>query len=749
MKIEIFWNKAIEYNSISNNEETVFISFSLESINEVYKKYFETLSLENSQLVNNNIEKIGGIEKSYFDSIKRVFSNNNLNTYSFLRFSFFVLCAFEMETSNGYWELFEKMLKTKTNLKLNISDRKPLLDSIIKNLKIFCKNYEVIKKYNLSENTVFLDLNVYGEDAKRKNVGRIYAHSIFNAKTIISVKTALYELGFAYTIPLESLTKENFIEILDLPGLTRIKKLFNSNDSTKELIHECLKLWLIKWEPSEEEEIKFVNSRENKISGKINISRIWINKKNENKVEIEYGFVTTTKLGNEGKIYLNQQEEIFIDLNNSFKIKENTYLYIIINYDNSKSSKLSSDDLNLSFNPPKNYEGLKSFALKLVSPKNHFANYFLQIDYDKIAFTNEPEISKPLFLASFEEVKDLHNSNNFLGSYETNYNQQFNFYRIRNSFSHDKISFIKTNHEIDFIISGSTAGISGKSVFTSSYPIFLDYGSLQSGRIEVINSNNEILHSIDLNNQNTLIDSIDLGLMQVGDYKIKVKNTSGNYEIFKSTLDYKSFEIVENGTKDRREKDINSEKGNFYFNYLTSFSDIQSLNPNWILLFGNDSTKSKISTDLLSHQLFDFCFIKKNNEEWYINSNKSLFFLAFIDSSAKLIEEEKYHYNAEDYNYIDTALNKYKYKARAVNRGYVSIPINHEFYISKEIKGAVLINYYCFELFKMDVNLIAKYGDELIGKKVYIISNFKEPNFPEKLMKSVTQECFPFKFATI
>ena len=48
----------------------------------------------------------------------------------------------------------------------------------------------------------------------------------------------------------------------------------------------------------------------------------------------------------------------------------------------------------------------------------------------------------------------------------------------------------------------------------------------------------------------------------------------------------------------------------------------------------------------------------------------------------------------------------------------------------------------------MDINLLRKYGEDMIGKKIYIISNFKEPYLPEKLLKIVTQECFPFKFSS-
>jgi hypothetical protein len=749
MLIQVFWNKAIEINSLSNSNKTVFVPFSSDSIIDVYNKYINKIDESNSLLIKGTVENIGGIENSYYESVRRVFSDNNGSTYSFLRFSFFVLCAFEMETSNRYWDLFDKILKAKTTLRLNISDRTSLLDAIIKNLKSYCQYLGQPRPHDLAIQKEFLDLNIYGGDTQRKNVGRIYAHSIFNSKTINSVKTALYELGFAYTIPLESLTIENFEEILDMSGLARIKKLFSNNDSTKELIRECLKLWLINWRPSETEEFKLITKHDTKISGKINVSRIWIDKKNDNKIEWEYGFVTQTKLGNEGKIYLSKEEEIFIDLNNSFKIKENSYLYIIINYHNSKSKQLLSKDLNLSFNPAKNFEGLKSFALQLVSPKNHFANYFLQIDYEKIVFSNEPEISKPIILASIRENNNLHNSNNFIGKFEVVNNSQYFFYRIRDSFSHDGISFIKTNYEIDFSISGSTAGISGKTAFTSSYPIYLKYGNISSGHIEIFNSNNERVYNIDLNNQNTLIDSIDLGLMPVGEYKIKLKNTSGNYEILKSTLDYKSFEIVENGSKERREGEINPNMGNFEFKSITSYSDIQSLNPNWTLLFEKDRSIGKIKTDVLSHQLFDFCFGKNNNEERYINSSRSVFFAAFIDSTLQLRVEEKYDYDTAEYEYIDTDLIINKYKARAVNRGSVSIPMNQEFYVSSSIRGPVFINYYCFELIEMGYDLKAKYGQDLIGKKIYIISNFNEPKFPEKLMKLVTQECFPFKFTSI
>lgn len=741
MLIQVFWNRAIEINSLNNSNKTVFVPFSSDSIIDVYNKYINKIDESNSLLIKGTVENIGGIENSYYESVRRVFSDNNGSTYSFLRFSFFVLCAFEMETSNGYWDLFDKILKEKTTLKLNISDRTPLLDAIIKNLKSFCNNSEQIKKYNLSNDTEFLDLNVYGEDAHRKNVGRIYAHSIFNNTTIFSVKKALYELGFAYTIPFDSLTDDNFIEILEATDLSRIKRLYN-NDSTKELIRECLKLWLINWEASEEEEIKLIKSRNHTIQGKINISRIWIDEKNgQNKIKWEYGFISPIKFGSEGKFYIDQEKEIYIDLDNSFNINDNLNLYIINNYADKGNFSLVIDSLNISFKHPKNYETLNSFGLKLVSSPNYFRNYFLQIDYEKIAFSTEK-----IFLASSTQISELNNSNYLLGNFETPDNSKYSFYRIRDTFITNTLSFIKTNNEIDFIITGSKAG---KSTFTTSYPLFLEYGNSCEGYIEILNSEGQIIYTKDLSLQPASIDFIELGLMPQGDYKIKLKNKLGNYEIFRSTKDYEPFKITANGIGDRRIAKIDIPEGSFKFDEIKSVIDLQLLNPNWIIIYGNDKSKGYINTNKLNHELFDFYFTKNDLSNWFIQPNKTLFFAAFIESNLLLKSYHQYPSIDDDYIYLDTDLNHYAFKARAIQRGEVSININPEFYISGLKKPTVLVNYFSFELIEMDKNLIEKYGEELIGKKVYIISNFKEANAPDKLMKVITQECFPFKFYSL
>ena len=341
MIIEVFWNKAIATYCLKNQTKVIFVPISSDNIELVYNEYLEKIEGENLRLIIQSTTQLGGIEKSYFESIKRVFNLQKFEEYSFLKFSFFVYCSFQMTNASSFWETFNNTLFINTNLKLATQNRKPLIESIIGNLKRYCSNSTIIEDFNLPHNVEFLELNIYGEDASRKNVGRFYAHSIFNSKSISIVKKSLYELGYAYTIPLESLTEENFTKILEPNSLTRIRNLFKNDSSTKELIHECLKLWLVNWKPSEKEEIDLVRKRVNKITGKINVSRIWINKKQNKKIEWEYGFVTPLKLGNEGKIHLDQEEEIYIDLENSFKIKENTYLYLIVNYANKKSSDLT------------------------------------------------------------------------------------------------------------------------------------------------------------------------------------------------------------------------------------------------------------------------------------------------------------------------------------------------------------------------------------------------------------------------
>ena len=284
MKIEVFWNKAIGSYCLKNQTNVIFVPFSSENIELVYHEYLEKIEGENLRLIIQSTTQLGGIEKSYFESIKRAFNHEKFETYSFLKFSFFVYCSFQMIDTSSFWETFDKTLFKNTTLKLSIPNRKPLIESIFGNLKSYCRNSKIIEDFNLPHNVEFLELNIYGEDSKRKNVGRFYAHSIFNSKSISRVKKSLYELGFAYTIPLESLTEENFIKILEPASLTRVRNLFKNDNSTKELIHECLKLWLVNWKPSEKEEIDLVSKHNNKISGKINVSRIWINKKQNNKI---------------------------------------------------------------------------------------------------------------------------------------------------------------------------------------------------------------------------------------------------------------------------------------------------------------------------------------------------------------------------------------------------------------------------------------------------------------------------------
>lgn len=737
MNIEFFWEEAIRNISIIKSKENVFVSFSEESIVDVYQSYISNISKENAELITKTVETIGGIDKSYYYSIKSKFDSKDLGSYSFLRFSFFILCAYEEAADGKYWPVFDSKLESLLIPPINYHKCVDILNQTIVNLKNVCQ----------SDNKKFIDINFFGEKTTMINVGRIFSHSIFTSSSIDKVKKSLYELGFAYTIPVDLLTWDNCSEIIERLNMPRLTNLFNLSDSTKELIHECLKQWLINWEPTEEEELIVVTRQNFKIRGKLNISRIWIDeKKGDKKIKWEYGFLTKTQLGNEGRIYINQEKEIYIDLENSFNINDNLSLYIIVNYVNSVNDFLSIEELNLTFNPPKGYEGLKAFGLQLVSRQNYFANYFLQIDQDKIAFTNEPDVSKPVFLSSVVEIKDLHNSNNFKGIFETNNNQKYFFYRIRDSFSYERISFIKTNHEIDFIISGSTAGVSGKSIFTSSYPILLKYGSISTGYIEVLNSLGEILKSIDLNKQDPLADSLEFGLMEVGEYKIKVKNTSGEYEVLKNALDFKAFEIIENGLGDRRYGGLGVFKGSCSYDSVRSIANLNLINPNWIILFSNDNATGQIKTEALVHELFDFCFSKNDEIKWFIQPNKSLFFAALIYPSHSLKLEYIYpFYDAETYCYIDRDLNHYQFKAKAVNRGSVSIPMNSEFYISREFNGPIFINYYCFELVELDECLSNKNPKELIGKKVYILSNFKEPNYPEKLMNIVVQEFFPFK----
>ena len=197
MEIQIFWNKAIEYHCLKNSNETIFIAVSEDSLEDIYNNYFLQLNELNSKIVQITIKSFGGIKASYFEALKKVFFNTNEGAFCFLKFSIFVLSAFELNTTNGYWGNFDKKLLSNINQTLNPYRRTDFIDSVIDNLKKFCRNQNTVKKYDWNGEKIFLDLNIYGNNTNRINVGRIYAHSIFTASTINNVKKAMYELGIA------------------------------------------------------------------------------------------------------------------------------------------------------------------------------------------------------------------------------------------------------------------------------------------------------------------------------------------------------------------------------------------------------------------------------------------------------------------------------------------------------------------------------------------------------------------------
>lgn len=741
MLIETFWNKAIEDHSLSNNSDTAFVSISQDSLNAIFESYLEKLNKSESDQVQDVVHALGGIANSYYESIKCVFFDHNYKTYSFLKFSFFVLCAFETDSLQGYWNPFDERLAAITPRKLYSATRKVLIDQIINNLKSYCYHPSTVIKYKWRQGKDFLDINIYGEETTWVNVGRIYAHSIFTASGIEKVKKAMYKVGYAYSRAVEYLTDEEIFKILEEAELPRIGRLFQNND-IKGLVRECLCIWLRDWEASEEEEISYKSrSRfKNSENDSYRLSRIWHWDRDEegNCFNWVYGFISKENLGTEGFIQLNEDNNIRIDLGKSVSAGKNSFLYIVEGIDPDISCQMQNTDFNLKFELPDSYSESNRFALKSIK---NISDYYLQSDEKKIIFSDE----KVLFAS---RTKLEQHDSIYCGVFRIKTEDEtirFYIYRIKTPLNIFDYKFIKVNSEIDLQLNGITAGLQGTSAFLSTYPVTINFGNISDGFIEVYNSNDEKIHSENLSGKLNNLDSIIyLNAIRAGKYKVKIRSSGDTLKIFKNGNDYREFEIVDEGLKDRRVKLPCDSIREYNYHKFNAGVSAESLDPDWILLFAGNN--ELLSIDAVDHKFFDFCFVK-NRSEWVTDLSKSIFFAAIVKTDhARPRWDPHCRYLTADYYYEDTDYNRYNYKARPVCRGSVSLAINPELYISSEIANPVFLNCYRFELISADERLQEKYPDARAGKTVDILSNYRNINFPENLLLIVTQEVFPFKF---
>ena len=181
MKLVKFWDEAIEsfcYKNTSLN--SVFISISEESLAAIKNEYIESGSLnpQDIELVHKNIHNAGGVIESYYQTIIQI--HHDLGSparFSFLRFSILVVGAFRQDNSSlrNYWTEVDPFLMTKNISVINGNERTQYVNDLIIKLTERC--------YKKKEKT-FFQLNIFGDDTRLVNVGRIKAHSVFKVSDL-------------------------------------------------------------------------------------------------------------------------------------------------------------------------------------------------------------------------------------------------------------------------------------------------------------------------------------------------------------------------------------------------------------------------------------------------------------------------------------------------------------------------------------------------------------------------------------
>lgn len=740
MEIEVFWNRAIEYHCLKGYNETVLISIAEDSLQEIYNEYVDTITeIEFKTQTKQLLAENGGAKDSYFKAVTNVLFNRQSAGFGFLKFSFFVVCAFSMETTSGYWRNFDRILGKYTPRVLYSAYRTELINKIIDNLSKYCIHNDTMEKYDWESGKNFLNINIYGPEATWVNVGRIYAHSIFSNTLIKKVKKAMYELGFAYTKTIEYLSDHEISIILEKSKLPRIIKIFQ-NDEIKGLVNESLYLWLKNWIPNEEEESSFANKVYERTDTQL--FRIWHWDQDESNKQFNwiYGFISKEKLGEEGKIILNEENDIYINLDRSSNIDDDVFLYVLDNLTDEFSGTLENEPSNLKFKNPENYNN-DYYSLKNI--KN--TPYYLQIDKPKILYSSEF-----VFIASTKIIK--RDQASFCGQFSIDSkDREYYIYRVKDFLEYNGTEYVKTNAEIEVVVNGITIGVQGRSLFLNSYPITISFGNVHSGTLEITDSENIIKNTYNLSDSQFKLNStLTMIGLPTGDYKIKIKSDNGDYIIFKNGEPYKTFGIAEEGTGDRRTR-MTENNGYFEYKEFPEAMIPNNICTNFILLFKNNQP---FNNQFLDHQLFDFCFKKDEYSNWVRETEKQhLFFAALLDH--RQIEEdpgreyERYGYDSESYTYKDNDLVEYTYQAKPVSCFSKEFDISTEIYLAArfpENSRVIYLKYYCFELMQFGSDLHDKHPSLFVGKKVYIISNDKVRNVPEKLLKMITQEVFPFKY---
>lgn len=732
MKITNFWNKAIEYYCTDNRKninevfETVFIAITEESLEKIKTKYIQSGKLTpfEIELSENNIGIFGDIIKSYYAAIREVHNDlNHPEKYSFLRFSVLVIGAFKQDESplRNFWKDFDPFILNKGISIIN--NRTEYLDRLILNLSKWC--YIKHKK-------TFFQLNVFGENSTIVNVGRIKAHSVFQGRTLKNIKKSIYSLGYTDTHSIDDLSLDEVEMIIRNSGENRILKLFNRDHDAQEIVYVCLKIWLEKWTPSQEEKVKLLKGKISLEKASLTIKRIWtISSENNQVIEIKFGFIYRTELGEEGLYYLNKDENIYINTSWGIKLSDNRILYIIENY--SSDINLNHNELDLKFKNKQIDLSEEVYALEKIPNKN----YFIEHQDERIKI-----IDNPILLATRNEIKD-ERAIYFSGfRIQKQHNLNFKLYRIIDSFKYSFLSFIRTNNLNIFPI-GISDGSSLTKSYLSSFPIKINYNNITKGEIHVL-KNGDIIKEINLNeNIDKLNSEVSIGYLPIGAYKIKYFYNN-KYLNFKNGHDFITFTIVEVGNKDRR-VDLKLEiENSFNYNEFRWFKPFKSTEDSYVIFQNNEEDLS------FKDKHTDFYFSKTIRGEWILKPNKDIWYLQRTLSNPSE-NELKYSKWEIEMTYLSTQFIQYHYKIKFCERPItLRLPFNindfHlKYYSNRIINDYINADCYYYKLVEMDERLMEKYPNVTIGDEIYVFSNKRENQHPENLLKLVNQEFFPFK----
>lgn len=728
MNICLFWDNAIKHHCFLGKHKGshIFIPISIDSLGEIYNTYIEEIGYDDKRQIEEIVARKGGIAESFnFAAREAHWQIEHPALYAFIRFSVLTMARFQdNDFKKSYWDSFRKFVH-----QIRIKD---LPNGTLKT-KYVQIVLRAIRKECRTRDLHFYSKNIYGENSPRVNVGVIFAHAMFNAEDITKVKRALYENGFAYDTPIKYLDPVQIQDILEHASIMRALVFFTNGDSAeKELVYDSLNRWLENWEPNEDEEISLTNTNKSRSKAStINLSWVWIleNPRTNRQLKRQAGFIVRSSIGEEGIFTLGQST--WIDLSKGYAISEREYLYFIEGY--YTSSNLYSPELNKYFASPPEHRANQELALRMVSSESHEPIYFYQETKNLIPFWDEK-----VFLATPNDIPSLSGART--PAFWLNQNEKIYFYRIREDYKHGEIAFVKSESFANIKIKGVTAGIKGKKVFLTRFPIILQLSNIYCGSLRVTNANGKISAQYEIENEtDALCDTIKIPELEPGIYFLSVSKDRRNIPI-DNELDEIEFEIVVSGDLDSRK---------YFPDVKVSDLPISSasyipLRPakKWIVL----EKTSLVDHGEIAHRIFDFYF-EKINKIWHISTNKDLYF-AYVLSSVEeqALVDITYRNYSINVAYRPSSYQVYNFQVKALYDATLATQINSSFYVYSQFRHGIQVKLwcFCFELISLQDALKDQYPDIKEGAKIWIISNYSTLTKPDELIKIVSQQYFPF-----